>query len=93
MDIATERSKQLLDNDRVVVKEVCLGPGEKMPMHTHPDYVIYSKSPCRVKFINADGSSEDVNLQPDQVIFRSKESHEVENLGAGECDTILVELK
>ena len=93
MDVATERSTQLLDNDRVVVKEICMGPGEKMPMHSHPDYVIYSKSPCHVKFTNSDGSSEEVDLQPDQVLFRNKESHEVENLGAGVCDTILVELK
>ena len=34
-------SKPLLDNERVKVSEVRIGPGERLPMHTHGRYINY----------------------------------------------------
>ena len=43
------RSKVLLDNHRVRVLELRLGPGESEPLHSHPDYLVYVLSAARMR--------------------------------------------
>ena len=44
-------SKPLLDNERVKVSEVRIGPGERLPMHTHGRYINYVMSDAKVRVI------------------------------------------
>lgn len=93
MEVVTRRSKVLFEDERVRVKEVVTPPGDKMPMHSHPDYVIYAKSACKTLLRNPDGSTELVDYEAGKVMSRKAETHEVENIGGTECDVVLVELK
>ena len=49
--------KVLLENDRVRVIDDLVPAGAKVGMHSHPEYVVYPLSSCRMKFIFPDGTS------------------------------------
>jgi len=44
-------SKPSLDNERVKVLEVRIGPGERLPMDTHGRYINYIMSDAKVRVI------------------------------------------
>jgi len=44
-------SKPLLDNERVKVSEIRIGPGERLPMYTHGRYINYVMSDAKVRVI------------------------------------------
>lgn len=53
--VAPNNFKVLLENDRVRVLDFHSKPGEKIEMHSHPDYVTYSVSDTKTKFTSPDG--------------------------------------
>ena len=73
----------LIDNARTRVFHVVVGPGEKMPMHEHPDAIMIPLTvpPTR------DGS------RPPAAIFIPAQKHEGDNPGTTPVDFIYVELK
>src|SRR5262245_44714675 len=77
--VAPDAYKVLLDNDRVRVLEVRLKAGDKVAMHSHPDYIVYNFEPCKVKFSSPDGSNKEIELKGGEASFRPAESHAVEN--------------
>ncbi len=93
MQPVSEVAKVQLENDRVRVAEVRLKPGEKMPTHSHPSYMIYSFTPGRYQFTTPEGRTEVVELDEGQTVWREAETHEVENIGGNETHTLVIELK
>jgi len=85
--------KVLLENSRVKVIEVRLPPGEKMGMHTHPPYVIYSLSSARLRFTFPDGRSEEVQVEQGRANYSDGITHTVENIGSTAMLSIDIELK
>jgi hypothetical protein len=61
--LGEEKSKVLLDNDRVRVLELRLAPGEGEAMHSHPEYLVYVLSPATMRMTGADGSMKVVSLR------------------------------
>ena len=55
---APKAFKVILENDRVRVLDYRAKPGEKEPMHSHPDSFIYSLSPYNIKINFPDGKTE-----------------------------------
>ena len=85
--------KVLLDNDQVRVLEFHAKPGEKIGMHSHPNYFVYSFTAGKFKYTYPDGKTEERESQADQVTWREAETHAGEYLGPGEAHSLLVELK
>ncbi len=93
MQPVSEKIKVLLENDRALVKEVRIAPGEKMPMHSHPSYLIYSFTPGRYQFTTSGGRTEIIEYDEGQTVWREAETHEVENIGTNETRVLVIEFK
>ena len=84
----------LLENNRVRVMEIRLNPGQKAPMHNHPnDHVIYVENDARFKLSFPDGKSSVFELKAGQTLWLEAGSHETENVGTTEARNIVIELK
>jgi beta-alanine degradation protein BauB len=88
-DVATV----VLENDHVRVVDLWLRPGDKLPMHSHPNYFVHVLAPATVKFTYPDGRSEIQEFGPEQVVWRDAESHDVENVGSTEGHFLVVDIK
>ena len=85
-------SKVIMENDRVRVSEILFKPKDKLPMHSHPDHVVYVLKGGKLK-ITASGKTDVFELKAGQAIFFKAQSHEVENTGKTDVDLLVVELK
>jgi quercetin dioxygenase-like cupin family protein len=84
--------KTELENDRVKVLDVMFKPGEKAPLHHHPDHVIYVRNGGKMK-LTIEGKTDVVNFEEGKTLFLNEQSHEVENVGSTTVDLLVVELK
>jgi quercetin dioxygenase-like cupin family protein len=91
--IAPKIYKVLLENDQVRILEVRLKPGKKSPMHSHPAYIIYALSTCKVRFTLPDGKTKEVKMEAGEAAWSDAESHAVDNIGRTEVHVLNIELK
>jgi beta-alanine degradation protein BauB len=91
--LAPDLYKVALENDRVRVLDIRMKPGDKSPEHSHPAYVMYSLSDAKAKFTNPDGTSEEVEVEAGQTVWRDAETHAVENVGTTEAHILNIELR
>jgi len=85
--------KVLLDNVRVRVIEYSAGPGDKTPMHSHPDYVTYGLAGGKTKFSYPNGKTAEVESQTGGVVWHKAETHAGEVTGGAAIRVLIVELK
>jgi quercetin dioxygenase-like cupin family protein len=85
--------KVVLDTKQVRVMDVRIKPGEKTPMHSHPNHVIYSFTGGTTKFTLADGMTNTATAKAGQAIWHDAETHTVENVGKSETHVLDIELK
>jgi quercetin dioxygenase-like cupin family protein len=88
-----EKYKVIFNNEKVRVLDVRLKAGDKSPMHSHPNYVIYSFNNSTVKFTSKDGKSAEVKTKTGQCTWRNAEAHAVENTGKTDVHVLNIELK
>lgn len=88
-----DKYKAIFNNDKVRVLDVRLKPGDKSPMHSHPNYLVYSFNNSAVKFTSKDGKSTDVKIKAGECTWRNAETHAVENTGKTEVHVLNIELK
>jgi len=81
------------ENSRVRVLRIKVGPGEKTPMHSHPDSVLIFQTDGRVKFSYSGGRTEETPMKAGEVIWTPAVKHSGENLGDQPIEVIQVELK
>ena len=91
IETAPRQSKVLVDNDRVQVIHVTNKKGDKIPMHSHPDLVLYVIKGGKIKFTNADGKVSESEAKAGESFFRPAVTHSHEHFSNGEV--IVVELK
>jgi quercetin dioxygenase-like cupin family protein len=83
-----------LDNDTLEVTEVTLKPGEKLPLHTHPAYTLYTIHGGTARIAFQGGKTEDVVWDHGEVIYGDPEGpHTTENVGKTTVKILLVEVK
>jgi len=86
--------KLLMENEKVRVMEIRLEPGQKSPMHNHPDnHVVYVNSDARFKLSFPDGKSSEFELKAGQTLWLEAGPHETENVGNTRGHNIVIELK
>jgi len=92
--IAPDLHKIIFENDKIRVLKVTVPPGAKAAMHWHPENINYILAPGKLTFTKPDGSTSEVMLVEGQVTSSPiASSHEVENIGDTEVQTIQVEMK
>ena len=83
-----------LDNETLQVTEITLKPGEKLPLHTHPAYVVYTIQGGSVRIAFQGGKTDDVVWNHGDVIYGDPEgAHTTENVGKTTVKILLVEVK
>jgi quercetin dioxygenase-like cupin family protein len=91
--VAPDVYKVAVDNASVRVLDIHLAPGAKVPMHSHPAYLVVAFTPCKARFTAPDGKSVEGEIKAGDVLWHEAESHAVENLGTIECHVLNVEMK
>ena len=89
---APKAFKVILENDRVWVLDYQAKPGEKEPVHSHPDSFIYSLSPYNIKINFPDGKTEIRKGKAGEAIWQKAETHSSENMGRADARALIVEL-
>ena len=94
LEVAPGNHKVLLENERVRVIEFRSQPGDKIPMHSHPAYLVYDIEPGSIKITKPDGRSRtESGNEPGEVTWQEAGAHEIENVGKTETLALIVELK
>jgi len=84
----------LMENEKVRVLDIHLKPGEKAPMHNHPnDHVVYVINNARFKLTFSDGKTSEFDLKAGQAVWMEAGSHSTENIGTTEGHNLVVEVK
>ena len=84
----------LVDNAHVRVLKVASGPGEKTPMHQHPDNIVVILTDSKITFTDASGKSETVDTKAGQALAAAgPQTHAGANAGTGPLEAIVVEFK
>jgi quercetin dioxygenase-like cupin family protein len=91
VEAAPKQTKVLVDNDKVRIIEVKMSKGDKIPMHSHPDSVIYVVKSGKVRWTSQDGKTSETKSKDGETMFRPAVTHAHEHLEASQA--ILVELK
>ncbi len=84
--------KVRLNNARVRVLEFTAKPGDKFPMHSHPDYVAYTFSGGKTTYSFPDGKTAERQVTAGNATWNESETH-AGQIGDTETHTLLVELK
>ena len=76
-----------------MVRSRILTPGEKTPMHTHPNHVVYVFNDGKFKLIPSKGKIQELDLKAGQAFWFDATSHTTENTGKTDVHLLVFELK
>jgi len=85
--------KVLINNAVVRVLKISVAPGEKTPMHSHPDAILVPLDSGKARFTMPDGKTEDGELAKEVAAYTPASTHSGINVGTTKVDAILVEFK
>jgi quercetin dioxygenase-like cupin family protein len=90
---AVPETKVLLENECVRVQYHDVAVGKTIPMHSHPNYVVYTLKPFKARISLADGSQRISQREAGEAYWNPPIRHAVENLGSTDIHNLIVELK
>ena len=90
---AVPDTKVLLENKCVRVYYNDMAIGEKVPMHSHPRYVVYAFKPFKTLVTLPDGTHHMTEHKAGDVYWNEAITHTAENIGETEVHNLNVELK
>jgi quercetin dioxygenase-like cupin family protein len=93
VSVAPEVYRVIFENERVRVLDVTAEPGEKSPMHGHPDSVMHALSDAAIVVTPEQGESHRAEVAAGTTFWNAATTHSVENVGTGKVHFIRVELK
>lgn len=85
--------KVLLENKCVRVQYHDVGVGQTAPMHSHPNYIVYTLRPFKARIRLADGTQRISERKSGEAYWNPPITHSVENLGKTPIHNLIVELK
>jgi len=91
--VDSKHYKVVFENDQVRVLHIQYAPGEKSPMHHHPDSVAVFLGDQRAKFTYPDGKTEEVTAKAGEARWIPAGAHEPENISDKPLEVVLVEVK
>ena|SRR5438552_8449644 len=84
---------KVLFNDCVRVQYHDVAVGEKVPMHSHPAYVVYTLKPFKARITLPDGTQRISEHHAGEAYWNPPITQSVENLGNTDIHNLIVELK
>lgn len=87
-----EHLKVVLDNEKIRVTKFEAEAGTEIPMHHHPDHVVYPLQDCTVTLGSAAGKTEKAELKTGQALWLEETDHTTK-VGDKKCDALIIELK
>lgn len=85
--------KVLLENKCVRVQYHDVAVGQTAPMHSHPNYIVYTLRPFKARIRLADGTQRISQRKGGEAYWNPPITHSVENLGKTPIHNLIVELK
>ena len=85
--------KVLLDNACVRVQYHDVAVGQTIPMHSHPNYVVYTLAAFKARIRLEDGTQRISERKAGEAYWNEPIAHSVENLGTTAIHNLIVELK
>ena len=85
--------KVIFENEKIRVSEVTFKPGDKIPMHSHPDHFLYVLEAGKLILSYPDGHTSDFDAKAGQIVWIKAETHAGENVGTTEFKALVAELK
>jgi quercetin dioxygenase-like cupin family protein len=94
LDVENSGYNLIMENEKVRVMEMKLKPGEKSPMHNHPnDHVVYVFNNAKFKLSFPNGKSNEFELKAGQALWIEAGPHETENIGNTNGHNLVTEIK
>jgi beta-alanine degradation protein BauB len=91
MQTGVKHIKVLAEDDKVRVLHFTPSKGDKTPLHSHPETVLYVVKGGKIRTTLADGTSTVVELKTGETSLRPPVTHSDEALE--DIDAIIIELK
>lgn len=85
--------KVLLENACVRVQYHDVAVGQTVPMHSHPNYVVYTLNAFKARIRLKDGTQRISQRKAGEAYWNEPIAHSVENLGGTPIHNLIVELK
>ena len=85
--------KVLLENDCVRVQYHDVAVGQTVPMHSHPNYVVYVLKSFRARITLSDGTQRISAHNEGEAYWNPPITHSVTNIGDTDIHNLIVELK
>lgn len=85
--------KVLLENECVRVQYHDVAVAQTVPMHSHPNYVVYTLESFRARIRLANGTERISERKAGEAYWNEPIAHSVENLGKTPIHNLIVELK
>lgn len=85
--------KKVLDNERMRVLEARLKPGAKVPLHSHPDHMIYMQTDGSIVLKLPGKTPYEMTLNAGEALFLTAQTRAEENDSDKEVRFLVVELK
>jgi quercetin dioxygenase-like cupin family protein len=85
--------KVLLNNECVRVQYHDVGVGETVPMHSHPNYVVYTLRSFKARIRLKDGAQRVSEHKAGEAYWNPAITHSVQNLGSTPIHNLIIELK
>lgn len=85
--------KVLLDHECVRVQYHDVAVGETIPMHSHPNYVVYTLEAFRARIRLKDGTERISQRKAGEAYWNEPITHSVENLGTTPVHNLILEMK
>ena len=83
----------LLENECVRVQYHDVPVGDTIPMHSHPNYVVYVLKSFRARITLADGTQRISDRKEGEAYWNEPITHSVKNIGTNDIHNLIVELK
>jgi hypothetical protein len=85
--------KVLLENDCIRVQYHDVPVGQSIPMHSHPNYVVYTLKPFEARITLPDGTQRLSKRNAGEAYWNDAITHSVTNLGASDIHNLIIEVK
>lgn len=85
--------KCTFENERARVCEIRFKPGDSIPVHSHPDHIVYVTSGGKLRITPTKGAPTEADFKPGQVLWIPAEAHSAVNVGSTDVRALVIELK
>ncbi len=85
--------KVLFENECVRVQYHDVAVSQTIPIHSHPNYIVYVLKPFKARITLPDGTQRISERKAGEAYWNEAITHSVENIGSSDIHNLIIELK